>query len=109
MANFGTKTFQLGGQTGAAVTVTGINKTRGTYDFQIQSDVDNGSVYNYKMVKPGLTGPAVSIGVHAAGADDSQVWVRWDTGSHPQFYMKEFSTVSADPLNFIVTFTTVQV
>ena len=106
LVNFGTKQFTLDGQSSTPVTVSGINKLRGTYEFQIQSDALDGSVYNYKMVKATATATSASFGVHAAADDGSQVWVKWDAGEMPKFYMKTFSS-NAGNLNFSVVFTTV--
>jgi hypothetical protein len=106
LVNFGTKTFTLDGQSSTPVTVDGINKTRGTYDFQIQSDAVNGSVYNYKMVKSSAAATSASFGLHAAGDDGSQVWVQWNANEVPKFYMKNYSANTGN-LNFTVVFTTV--
>lgn len=106
LTNFGTKTFTLGGQSPTPVSVDGINKTRGSYEFQIQSAADNGSVYNYKVVKANKDANSSSFGVHAGGDDGSQVWVKWDADAVPKFYMKNYST-SPDPLVFYINYITV--
>jgi hypothetical protein len=106
LPNFGTKTFTLGGQSPTAVSIPEINKKRGSYEFQIQSAADNGSVYNYKVVKANKDAKSSSFGVHAGGDDGSQVWVKWDADGVPMFYMKNYST-SPDPLVFYVNYVTV--
>ena len=103
---FGTKSFTLGGQTSTPTSVPEINKLRGSYEFQIQSDAIDGSVFNYKMVKANATANSSSFGVHAGGEDGSQVWVQWLPGETPKFYMKTYSS-SASPLTFHVNYVTV--
>ena len=92
MPNFGTKTVTLQGDSHDLHTIPEIDKKRGSYEFQIQSADDNGSVYNYKMVKSVETLEASSFGVHANGEDGSQVWVKWSPNSVPKFYMKNTGT-----------------
>lgn len=106
LPNFGTKTFTLGGQSPTPVSIPEINKMRGSYEFQIQSAADNGSVYNYKVVKANKDANSSSFGVHAGGDDGSQVWVKWDVDAVPKFYMKNYST-SPDPLVFYINYITV--
>lgn len=107
MDTFATKSFNLVGNSGTAVTVPAINKTRGSYEFQIQSDDADGSVYNYKVVKSvAASNTFASFGVHSAGEDGSQVWVKWDSGQCPKFYLKNLSSSSAT-LGFKIKFTTV--
>jgi len=105
--NFGTFTFTLDGNSHTPhADFTELTKTRGSYEFQIESTAAGGSVYNYKVVKATSTATAASFGVHAAGDDGSQVWVQWLSGGKPTFYMKTLTGV-AGTLEFKVTFTTV--
>jgi hypothetical protein len=121
LTNFGTKQFQLNGKDSTPVTIPEINKTRGSYEFQIESVSNGGSVYNYKIVKSGTdtgfgaTGPdgfipaksvSSSFGVHTEGDDGSQVWVRWESNSVPEFYMKKYSK-NDGMLTFRVNYITV--
>ena len=106
MPNFGTKTVTLGGQSGSYIPIDGINKLRGSYEFQIQSALATGSVYNYKIVKASKDAESSSFGVHANGEDGSQVWVKWLPNEPPKFYMKNFSDSAADQL-FYVNYLTV--
>jgi hypothetical protein len=106
MPNFGTKTVTLGGQSGSYISIDGINKLRGSYEFQIQSALPTGSVYNYKIVKASENAESSSFGVHANGEDGSQVWVKWAPNQPPKFYMKNFSESSANQL-FYVNYLTV--
>jgi hypothetical protein len=107
MDTFATKSFDLIGNSDVAVSVPSINKLRGSYEFQIQSDAIDGSVYNYKVVKNvASTGTFASFGVHAAGADGSQVWVKWEANSGPTFYFKNKAGNSATH-GFKVKYTTV--
>ena len=121
LSNFGTKEFQLNGKDSTPVTITEINKTRGSYEFQIESVANGGSVYNYKIVKSGIdtgsgpTGPSGTIppksvsssfGVHTEGDDGSQVWVRWESNKVPEFYMKNYSTNDGN-LSFRINYVTV--
>jgi hypothetical protein len=121
LTNFGTKEFQLDGKSSTAVTIPEIGKVRGSYEFQIESVSNGGSVYNYKIVKSGTdtgfgaTGPdgfipaksvSSSFGVHTEGDDGSQVWVRWESNSVPEFYMKKYSK-NDGMLTFRVNYITV--
>lgn len=115
LTNFGTKEFQLDGRIlNQYITIPEINKTRGSYEFQIESVSNGGSVYNYKIVKSGTdTGSGAtpksvssSFGVHTEGDDGSQVWVRWESDKAPEFYMKNISS-NVGMLSFRVTYTTV--
>ena len=122
LTNFGTKEFQLDGRIMNDYTfISGIDKKRGSYEFQIESVANGGSVYNYKIVKSGIdtgsgaTGPggfipaksvSSSFGVHTEGDDGSQVWVRWESDKAPEFYMKNISA-NVGNLSFRVTYTTV--
>jgi hypothetical protein len=122
LTNFGTKEFQLDGRImNQYTTIPEIDKKRGSYEFQIESVSNGGSVYNYKMVKSGTdtgsgaTGPggfipaksvSSSFGVHTEGDDGSQVWVRWESDKAPEFYMKNISA-NVGNLSFRVTYTTV--
>ena len=105
MPNFGTKTVTLQGNSHAYVGIDEINKFRGSYEFQIQSAADNGSVYNYKMVKSSQDMESSSFGVHANAADGGQVWVKWSPNEVPKFYMKNLG--SAGPQLFYVNYLTV--
>jgi len=107
MDTFATKSFDLVGNSNTPVTVPAISKLRGSYEFQIQSDDADGSVYNYKVVKSvASSNTFASFGVHSGGEDGSQVWVKWDAGECPKFYLKNVSSSSAT-LGFKVKFTTV--
>jgi hypothetical protein len=122
LTNFGTKEFQLDGRIqNQYITIPDINKTRGSYEFQIESVSNGGSVYNYKIVKSGTdtglgaTGPdgfipaksvSSSFGVHTEGDDGSQVWVRWESDKVPEFYMKNISK-NIGMLTFRVNYITV--
>ena len=106
MANFGTKTFTLQGDShDLHDPIPGIDKLRGSYEFQIQSADNDGSVYNYKMVKSVASMESSSFGVHANGEDGSQVWVKWSPNEVPRFYMK--NTGTAGPKTFYVNYLTV--
>jgi hypothetical protein len=106
-ASFATTTFSLVANSGTPVSVAAINKTRGVYEFQIESDAPNGSVYNYKVVKNAIDTPPVSFGIHAAGLDGSQVWVSWGDNAAPQFYLKSFDLAAVGNLTFKVKYLTV--
>ena len=107
MDTFATKSFSLTGNSSTPVAVPAINKLRGSYEFQIQSDAVDGSVYNYKVIKfASTTSSFASFGVHAGGEDGSQVWVKWDVGESPKFYHKDHST-SSGTLGYKIKFTTV--
>lgn len=107
MDTFATKSFSLTGNSSTPVAVTAINKLRGSYEFQIQSDAVDGSIYNYKVIKfASTTSSFASFGVHAGGEDGSQVWVKWDAGESPKFYHKDHSS-SSGTLGYKIKFTTV--
>jgi hypothetical protein len=107
MDTFATKSFSLTGNSSTPVFVPAINKLRGSYEFQIQSDAVDGSVYNYKVIKfASTTSSFASFGVHAGGEDGSQVWVKWDAGEAPKFYHKDHSS-SSGTLGYKIKFTTV--
>jgi len=107
MDTFATKSFSLTGNSSTPIDVPAINKLRGSYEFQIQSDAVNGSVYNYKVIKfASTTSSFASFGVHAGGEDGSQVWVKWDAGESPKFYHKDHSS-SSGTLGYKIKFTTV--
>ena len=107
MDSFATKSFGIPGNSDAPVFVTGINKKRGSYEFQIQSDTDGGSVYNYKVIKHKVTANTfASFGVHAGGEDGSQIWVKWLADEAPSFWHYHTSSSSAT-INYKVKFTTV--
>ena len=107
MDTFATKSFSLTGNSSTPVAVTAINKLRGSYEFQIQSDAVDGSIYNYKVIKfASTTSSFASFGVHAGGEDGSQVWVKWDAGESPKFYHKDHSS-SSGTLTYKIKFTTV--
>jgi hypothetical protein len=107
MDTFATKSFSLTGNSSTPVFVPAINKLRGSYEFQIQSDAADGSVYNYKVIKfASTTSSFASFGVHAAGEDGSQVWIKWDAGEAPKFYHKDHSS-SSGTLGYKIKFTTV--
>ena len=107
MDTFATKSFSLTGNSSTPVAVTAINKLRGSYEFQIQSDAVDGSIYNYKVIKfASTTSSFASFGVHAGGEDGSQVWVKWDAGEAPKFYHKDHSS-SSGTLGYKIKFTTV--
>jgi hypothetical protein len=107
MDSFATKSFNIPGNSSTPVYVTGINKLRGSYEFQIQSDEDGGSVYNYKVIKHKVTESTfASFGVHALGEDGTQIWVKWLAGFAPSFYHYHTSGSTA-PIHYKVKFTTV--
>ena len=107
MDTFATKSFNLIGNSSAPVFVPAINKLRGSYEFQIQSDDATGSVYNYKVIKSLASSVTfASFGVHSQGEDGSQVWVKWEAGESPKFYLKNLSSSSAT-LGFKIKYTTV--
>ena len=107
MDTFATKSFNLIGNSSAPVFVGAINKVRGSYEFQIQSDDATGSVYNYKVIKSLASSVTfASFGVHSQGEDGSQVWVKWEANESPKFYLKNLSSSSAT-LGFKIKYTTV--
>ena len=79
---------------------------KGSYEFQIESDAANGSVYNYKVVKNKSDGTMASFGIHSSGEDESQIWVKWESGEAPSFYHRTTSSSSAT-LSYKVKFITV--
>ena len=68
-------------------------KTRGCYEFIIESVLADGAVYNYKICKSkAATNEYVSFGIHQSGNTDEEIILKWDASKPPAVYHKTFKT-----------------
>ena len=84
-------------------------KTRGVYHFQIESVLDGGAVYDYKICKSSSTNDAYTThGVHqSASVSNEEVFVKWDSGKPPAIYHKVSKNLgSGAKLQYKVRYTT---
>ena len=92
MPGFKTVSFNLKDNDAVPYEFTGL-KTRGCYEFIIESLVDNGAVYNYKICKSKATlDEYVSFGIHQAATTDEEITIKWDANKPPAVYHKVLKT-----------------
>ena len=71
-------------------------KSRGVYEFQVESVADGGAVYQYKICKSDSTsGSFTSFGIHQASTTDEEVSIKWDANSAPALYHKTVKTAGS--------------
>jgi len=65
-------------------------KLRGVYHFQIESVLNGGAVYDYKLCKSKAESPIfTAFGIHQASIDNGEeVSIKWDSNSPPSIYHK---------------------
>ena len=92
MPGFKTVTFNLKDNDAVAYEFPGL-KTRGCYEFIIESVVDNGAVYNYKICKSKATlDEYISFGIHQSSDSNEEVTIKWDANKPPAVYHKVLKT-----------------
>ena len=92
MPGFKTVNFNLIDNALTAYEFTGL-KTRGCYEFQIESVLADGAVYSYKICKSkASTNECVSFGIHQASQTDEEVIIKWDANKPPAVYHKTLKT-----------------
>ena len=76
------------------VPIPNITKTRGAFDFHIESVAEGGAIFNYEIVKAKSSSESFSMfGVHQPNEDtQEQVWVSWGANSTPKVYHKTLKT-----------------
>ena len=102
---FATTTVNLAGNSSLPVAIPGVTAQRGSFEFIIESDNVDGSVFNYKMVKnkAGSDSPTL-MGVHQEGDDLTQVWIKWDViNKAPEIYHKT-TNASATPITYKIKY-----
>ena len=88
MPGFKTVTFNLKDNDAVAYEFPGL-KTRGCYEFIIESVVDNGAVYNYKICKSKATlDEYVAFGIHQSADSNEEITIKWDANKPPAVYHK---------------------
>ena len=92
MPGFKTIPFVLKDNDAVPFEFTGL-KTRGCYEFIIESLVDNGAVYNYKICKSKATlDEYVAFGIHQAASSDEELTIKWDASKPPAVYHRILKT-----------------
>ena len=92
MPGFKTVTFNLKDNDAVAYEFPGL-KTRGCYEFIIESVVDNGAVYNYKICKSKATlDEYVAFGIHQSADSNEEITIKWDANKPPAVYHKVLKT-----------------
>jgi len=91
---FATETILVPDNTITEVVIPNITKTRGAFDFHIESVAEGGAIFNYKIVKAKSSSESFSLfGVHQPNEDtQEQVWVSWAANSTPKVYHKTLKT-----------------
>lgn len=88
MPGFKTVTFNLKDNDAVAYEFTGL-KTRGCYEFIIESVLDNGAVYNYKICKSKSSlDEYVCFGIHQAADSNEEITIKWEADKAPAVYHK---------------------
>ena len=92
MPGFKTVNFNLKDNDSVVYEFTGL-KTRGCYEFIIESVADNGAVYNYKICKSKSTlDEYVAFGIHQSSDSNEEIIVKWDANKVPSVYHKVLKT-----------------
>ena len=102
---FATTTVSLAGNSAVPVPIPGVVAQRGSFEFIIESDNLDGSVFNYKIVKnkAGSDSPTL-MGIHQEGDDLTQVWIKWDVlNKAPEIYHK-ITNASATPIVYKIKY-----
>jgi len=101
---FATTTVSLAGNSSDPVSIPGVVAQRGSFEFIIEADNVDGSVFNYKIVKnkAASTSPTL-MGIHQEGDDQTQVWIKWDLNKAPEIYHK-FTNASADLITYKIKY-----
>ena len=102
---FATTTVNLAGNSALPVAIPGVTAQRGSFEFIIESDNLDGSVFNYKIVKnkAGSDSPTL-MGVHQEGDDGTLVWVKWDViNKAPEIYHK-VTNASVTPITYKIKY-----
>jgi len=102
---FATTTVNLAGNSAVPVSIPGVVAQRGSFEFIIESDNLDGSVFNYKIVKnkAGSDSPSL-MGVHQEGDDLTQVWIKWDVlNKAPEIYHKVTNS-SSTPITYKIKY-----
>jgi len=102
---FATTTVNLAGNSSVPVSIPGVVAQRGSFEFIIESDNADGSVFNYKIVKnkAGSDSPTL-MGVHQEGDDGTLVWVKWDViNKAPEIYHK-VTNASVTPITYKIKY-----
>lgn len=101
---FATTTVSLAGNSAVPVSIPGVVAQRGSFEFIIEADNVDGSVFNYKIVKNKAASTSPSLmGVHQSGDDETQVWIQWDLNKAPEIYHK-FTNASADLITYKIKY-----
>jgi hypothetical protein len=88
MPGFKTVTFNLKDNDSVVYEFNGL-KTRGCYEFIIESVLDNGAVYNYKICKSkATTDEYVAFGIHQAAESYEEISIKWEATKPPAVYHK---------------------
>jgi len=93
MPGFKTFTFELADNSSTPLEFAGL-KSRGVYNFQIESVADLGCVYDYKVCKGKSDSDSFnSFGVHQAAFDtNEELAIKWEPNSPPSVYHSVLKT-----------------
>ena len=93
MPGFKTFTFELADNSSTPLEFAGL-KSRGVYNFQIESVADMGCVYDYKVCKGKSDSDSFnSFGVHQAAFDtNEEIAIKWEPNSPPSVYHSVLKT-----------------
>ena len=102
---FATTTVSLAGNSAVPVAIPGVVAQRGSFEFIIEADNVDGSVFNYKIVKNKAASDSPSLmGIHQEGDDLTQVWIKWDVlNKAPEIYHKVTNS-SATPITYKIKY-----
>jgi cytoskeletal protein CcmA (bactofilin family) len=102
---FATTTVSLAGNSAVPVPIPGVTQQRGSFEFIIEADNVDGSVFNYKIVKNKAASDSPSLmGIHQEGDDLTQVWIKWDVlNKAPEIYHK-VTNASATPITYKIKY-----
>ena len=102
---FATTTVNLAGNSALPVAIPGVVAQRGSFEFIIEADNVDGSVFNYKIVKnkAGSDSPSL-MGIHQEGDDGTLVWIKWDVlNKAPEIYHKVTNS-SSTPITYKIKY-----
>ena len=102
---FATTTVDLAGNSSLPVSIPGVVAQRGSFEFIIEADNVDGSVFNYKIVKnkAGSDSPSL-MGIHQEGDDGTLVWIKWDVlNKAPEIYHKVTNS-SSTPITYKIKY-----
>ena len=93
MPGFKTFTFELADNSSTPLEFAGL-KSRGVYNFQIESVADLGCVYDYKVCKGKADSDSFnSFGVHQGAFDtNEELAIKWEPNSPPSVYHSVLKT-----------------